>query len=135
MSYNWDLMERLLHEVQNSACKGFAPRLHAEELAAEQANAGQPITNLDGLRREAADYEALLLRSGFIEPRPERQGGNGENFILTSRGLRLLSLIDGGFPGNSTAREHLDQQGQAALVPEVFDELAVRASRDPAIAG
>ena len=33
MTYNWDLIERLLHEVQNGAGKPFAPRIHAEELA------------------------------------------------------------------------------------------------------
>jgi hypothetical protein len=30
MNYNWDLIERLLHEVQNSAGKRFAPRTYAE---------------------------------------------------------------------------------------------------------
>lgn len=36
-TYNWDLIERLLHEVQNSAGHSFAPRAYAEDHAAEKA--------------------------------------------------------------------------------------------------
>lgn len=71
MSYNWDLIERLLHEVQNSAGKHFAPRTYAEELAAELKQAGQAIANLDALKAQATEYEALLLKAGFIAARPE----------------------------------------------------------------
>lgn len=46
-TYNWDLIERLLHEVQNSAGHSFAPRAYAEDYAAEKASAGEPIDNLD----------------------------------------------------------------------------------------
>ncbi len=41
---------------------------------------------MDALKQKAADYETILLEGGFIEPRPEEQGGNGENFVLTPRG-------------------------------------------------
>jgi hypothetical protein len=34
-TYNWDLIERLLHEVQNSA-GSFAPRKYAEDYAARK---------------------------------------------------------------------------------------------------
>ena len=75
MSYNWDLIERLLHEVQNSADKNFAPRAYAGELAQELERAGEHTNNLDALKAEAADYESQLLGAGFIEPRPEGEGG------------------------------------------------------------
>ncbi|MET1079041.1 MAG: transcriptional regulator [Pseudomonas sp.] len=127
MTYNWDLIERLLHEVQNSADKSFAPRAYAEELAQELERAGEQIGSLDHLKALAADYESQLLTAGFIAPRPEEEGGNGENFVLTDRGLQLLSMIDSSFPGDEHPRELLDQKGEAALVPEVFDEVASRA--------
>ncbi|MES2819885.1 MAG: transcriptional regulator [Pseudomonadota bacterium] len=127
MSYNWDLIERLLHEVQNSAGKHFAPRAYAEELAQELERAGEHIGNLDHLKAEAAGYESQLLSAGFIAPRPEEDGGNGENFVLTERGAQLLSMIDSSFPGDEHPREWLDKQGEAALVPEIFDELAAKA--------
>lgn len=124
MSYSWDLIERLLHEAQNSAGKPFAPRRYAEELAEELGQAGEPIGNLDHYRAEAAHYESLLLEAGFIEPRPESEGGNGENFVLTPRGAQLLSMLDSSIPGGEHARELLDSAGEAALTPEVFDRLA-----------
>lgn len=128
MSYNWDLIERLLHEVQNSAGKRFAPRTYAEELAAELKLAGQPIDNLDALKAQATEYESLLLKAGFIAARPESEGGNGENFVLTDRGLQLLSMIDSSFPGDEHPREVLDKQGLAALTPEVFDKVSSEAT-------
>lgn len=128
MSYNWDLIERLLHEVQNSANQAFSPRLYAEQLATEQELAGQPVDNLDALKVEATQYESQLLSAQFIAPRPESQGGNGENFVLTKRGLQLLSMLDSSFPGCEHPREVLDQQGLAALTPEIFDEIAANAA-------
>lgn len=123
MIYHWDLIERLLHEAQNSAGKPFAPRHYAEELAAELERAGEQIDDLDHYRAEAARYEATLLHGGFIAPRPEEEGGNGENFILTPRGLQLLSMLDSSSPGSDHPRAVLDQAGEAALTPEVFDAL------------
>lgn len=124
MSYNWDLIERLLHEAQNSAGKAFVPRRYAEELADELGQAGEHIDNLDHFRAEAARYESRLLENGFIEPRPESEGGNGENFVLTPRGAQLLAMLDSSIPGSEHPREVLDEAGDAALTPEIFDELA-----------
>ncbi|UVE18940.1 transcriptional regulator [Pseudomonas sp. LS44] len=129
MAYNWDLMERLLHEVQNGAGKSFAPRAYAEGLAEELGRAGESIGNLDHFKSQAADYESLLFNGGFIVSRPEEEGGNGENFVLTPRGAQLLALIDTSYPSGEHAREVLDAQGEAALVPEVFDALAEKAVR------
>lgn len=126
--YNWDLIERLLHEVQNGAGKPFAPRRYAEDLADEQGQVGEPVDDLDHLRAEAARYEARLLESGFIEPRPESEGGNGENFILTPRGAQLLSMLDSSIPGSERPRDVLDEAGDAALTPEVFERIAPRAN-------
>ncbi|QNG99278.1 transcriptional regulator [Pseudomonas sediminis] len=128
MKHDWDLIERLLHEAQNSAGKPFAPRRYAEDLAAEKENAGDPVQDLDHIRAEAARYEARLLENGFIEPRPEDQGGNGENFVLTARGAQLLSMLDSSIPGSEHPREVLDEAGEAALTPEVFDRLAPKAN-------
>ncbi|WP_394561678.1 transcriptional regulator [Aquipseudomonas alcaligenes] len=126
--YQWDLIERLLHEAQNSAGKPFAPRQYAEELAGELDRAGEHIDNLDHFRAESTRYEAQLLENGFIEPRPESDGGNGENFVLTPRGAQLLSMLDSSIPGSEHPREVLDGAGEAALTPEVFDELAAKAN-------
>jgi hypothetical protein len=129
MSYNWDLIERLLHEVQNTAGKRFAPRTYAEELAQELERAGEHTGNLDALKAHATEYEKQLLTAGYIEPRPEAEGGNGENFVLTERGLQLLSMIDSSIPGGEHSREALAQHGTAALVPEVFDKIASEANQ------
>jgi len=126
--YNWDLIERLLHEAQNSAGKPFAPRRYAEEVAQELGHAGEPVDNLDHFRAEAAHYEAQLLGGGFIEPRPEDEGGNGENFVLTARGAQLLSMLDSSIPGGEHPRELLDEVGTAALTAEVFDRIASSAN-------
>ncbi|MGV8921531.1 MAG: transcriptional regulator [Pseudomonas sp.] len=124
--YNWDLIERLLHEVQNSAGHSFAPRAYAEQEAAAQAADGQTIGSVDHLKAIAGEYEALLLKRGYIEPRPEDQGGNGENFVLTQRGLSLLSLLESGIPGTEHPRQVLDEQADA-LEPETFDVVASKA--------
>ena len=125
-TYNWDLIERLLHEVQNGAGRSFTPRPYAEQYAAEKAAAGEPFENLDHLKTVAGEYEKLLLLRGYIEPRPEDQGGNGENYILTPRGSSLLSLIDSSIPGNEHPREVLDEQ-EDALDEFTFDDLASKA--------
>ncbi|WP_095127848.1 transcriptional regulator [Pseudomonas sp. Irchel s3h14] len=125
-TYNWDLIERLLHEVQNSAGHSFTPRPYAEQYAAEKAANGEAIENLDHLKTVAGEYEKLLLARGYIEPRPEDQGGNGSNYILTPRGSSLLSLIDSSIPGNDHPRQVLDEQDDA-LEEVRFDEIASRA--------
>ena len=124
-TYNWDLIERLLHEVQNGE-GSFVPRKYAEQEAAEKATAGENTGNLDALKKTAADYEALLFKRGFIESRPEAEGGNGENFILTQLGAQLLALIDSSIPGNDHPRQVLDEQPDA-LDPTTFAEVASKA--------
>ena len=52
-TYNWDLIERLLHEVQNGE-GSFAPRQYAEQEAAEKATAGESTGNLDALKKTDA---------------------------------------------------------------------------------
>lgn len=125
-NYNWELIERLLHEVQNGAGHSFTPRPYAEQYAEEKAAHGGPLENLDHLKTTATEYEKLLFERGFIESRPEDEGGNGENFVLTLRGSSLLSLIDSSIPGNDHPRQVLDEQ-QDALDPMIFDEVASRA--------
>jgi len=120
MSYDWDLMLRLLREVQHSGRETFTPRQYADEHAVALEQAGQPMPNIDSLKAEAQDYESLLFEGGFLATRPEEEGGNGENFVLTARGQRLLAFLE---DGNAEDRQRLDEKGQAALVPEVFDEL------------
>src|SRR5690606_5882659 len=121
-TYNWDLIERLLHEVQNGAAS-FTPRPYAEQYAAEKASEGEQTENLDHLKAVAGEYEKLLLERGYIDPRPEEEGGTGSNYILTMRGSRLLSLIDSSIPGNDHPRQGLDEQDDA-LDEVTFDELA-----------
>lgn len=128
MHYHWDLIERLLREAQHSAGKPFAPRHYAEELADELQRAGDPVDDLDHFRAEATRYEASLLNGDFIAPRPENEGGNGENFVLTPRGAQLLAMLDSSIPGSEHPRQVLDDAGEAALTPEVFDRLAPRAT-------
>ena len=124
--YDWDLIERLLHEVQNGAGHSFTPRPYAEQHAADKAALGEPTGNLDELKVTATEYEKLLLDRGYIESRPEDQGGNGENFILTALGSRLLSLLDSSIPGNEHPRQVLDEQVDA-LDPITFEEVAAKA--------
>ncbi|WP_285962313.1 transcriptional regulator [Pseudomonas tohonis] len=129
-SYDWELIELLLHKVQESANVNFAPREYAAELAERRQAAGQPVGGtLDHLKMLAADYERFLLEGGYIDHRPESAGGNGENFVLTERGSRLQELINSSLPANLQFRELLDEKGEAALTPEVFDELAAQAAR------
>lgn len=74
----------------------------------------------------ATEYEKLLLDRGYIESRPEDEGGNGENFILTPRGSSLLYMIDSSSAGNDHSRQVLDEQVDA-LDPATFDEVASKA--------
>lgn len=124
--YDWDLIERLLHEVQNGAGHSFTPRPYAEQHAAQKAAAGEPVPELDHLKTRAGDYEKLLLARGYIEPRPAEQGGTGDNYLLTPRGSRLLSLIDSSIPGNDHPRQVLDEQPDA-LEQATFDHVASKA--------
>ena len=77
MTHDWDLVERLLLEVRQSAHENFAPRAHAERLAEERSQAGQRVGDMDALKQKAADYEAILLEGGFIEPRRDAEGRRG----------------------------------------------------------
>lgn len=124
-TYNWDLIERLLHEVQNGEAS-FKPRPYAEQYAAEKASEGEQTENLDHLKAVAGEYEKVLLQRGYIEPRPEEQGGTGSNYILTMRGSRLLSLIDSSIPGNEHPRQVLDEQ-EDALDEVTFDRVSSKA--------
>jgi hypothetical protein len=124
-TYNWDLIERLLHEVQKGA-PSFTPRHYAEVYAAEKATAGELTETLDHLKAVAGEYEKLLLARGYIDPRPEDQGGTGENYILTARGSSLLSLIDSSIPGNDHPRQVLDEQ-EDPLDEVKFDQVTLNA--------
>lgn len=125
-AYDWDLIERLLHEVQNGVDDSFKPRKYAEEHATALAADGEPVGNLDHLKAIAGEYEALLLNRGFIQTRPEVEGGNGENFILSPRGSRLLELISSSSPGSDHPRQVLDDQ-KDPLDPATFDEVSAKA--------
>ncbi|MBV6288584.1 transcriptional regulator [Pseudomonas aegrilactucae] len=125
-TYDWDLIERLLHEVQNSAGHSFTPRPYAEQHAAALVAKGDQVPDLDHLKTTACEYEKLLFERGFIETRPEDQGGNGENFVLTARGSRLLSLIDSSIPGDAHPRQVLNDQDDP-LDETTFDEVASKA--------
>jgi len=124
-TYNWDLIERLLHEVQHGEAS-FTPRPYAEQYAAQKATEGEETENLDHLKAVASEYEKLLLTRGYIEPRPQEQGGTGSNYILTARGSSLLSMIDSSIPGNDHPRQVLDEQ-EDALDELTFDEVASKA--------
>lgn len=124
--YDWDLIERLLHEVQNGAGHSFTPRPYAEQHAAALAANGQAPGDLDHLKTRACEYEKLLFERGFIASRPEEDGGNGENFVLTERGSRLLSLIDSSIPGFGHPREVLDRE-EDALDENTFDQVSANA--------
>ncbi len=128
MAYNWDLIERLLHEAQNCANKPYVAATYAEELAEELRRAGEDVGSIEALQQEAQRYQEHLLAAGFMAPRPTEEGGNGKNFVLTQRGSQLLSMIDSSIPGGEHERELLDEQGGAALEPKVFEEVAAKAN-------
>lgn len=100
--YDWDLIERLLHDVQNS------------------------VASADASEASATQLKALLLERGFIAAHTSGAGGNGEGVSLTPRGASLLAMIDSSIPGNDHPRQVLDEQGDA-LDPETFDEVAAKA--------
>lgn len=131
MAYDWELIERLLHEAQNSANDSFKPRVYAEELASDRLAAGQPIGgSVDHLKQVAGDLEGVLYEGGFIEERPEELGGGANNYILTARGSRLLSLIGSSFPESVAFRRLLDEQGEVVLSDgSIFDRIADNAAR------
>ncbi|MFJ3074400.1 MULTISPECIES: transcriptional regulator [Pseudomonas] len=125
-TYDWDLIERLLHEVQNGAGHNFTPRPYAEQHAAALAAEGQPVGDIDHLKTRACEYEKLLFERGFIDSRAPEDGGNGENFVLTERGSRLLSLLDSSIPGFEHPRQVLDEQ-EDALDEATFDRVSAKA--------
>lgn len=125
-TYDWDLIERLLHEVQSSAGQNFTARAYAEQHAAALAAQGEQVGDLDKLKTLACEYEKLLLARGFIGSRAEKDGGNGENFVLTERGSRLLSLIDSSIPGRDHPRQVLDEQPDP-LDEATFDRVSAKA--------
>ncbi|KFF84413.1 hypothetical protein KHW15_19675 [Pseudomonas syringae] len=94
MTYNWDLIERLLHDVQNN-----------------------------GTASTSTEFETLLNRS-YIEPRPREEGGDGSTYMLTKRGASLLALIDSSIPGNDHPRQVLNEQTGDPLDPALFDTIA-----------
>lgn len=123
MTYDWDLMLRLLREAQKPGNEPFVPRHYADEHALAMEEGGKPMPNMDSLKADAQNYESLLFEGGFMVTRPEEEGGNGENFVLTERGQRLLSILEDS--DGAAWRQRLDDKGEAALVPEVFDGIAV----------
>ncbi|MGE7989808.1 transcriptional regulator [Pseudomonas sp. NPDC089554] len=125
-TYDWDLIERLLHEVQNGAGHTFTARPYAEQHAAALAAQGEPVGDLDHLKTLACEYEQLLFMRGFIDSRPAEDGGNGKNFVLTERGSRLLSLIDSSIPGFEHPRQVLDEQADA-LDESTFERVSAKA--------
>lgn len=100
--YDWDLIERLLHHVQNS------------------------VAIADASEASAAELRALLLERGFIAAHTSGDGGNGEGGTLTPRGASLLAMIDSSIPGNDHPRQVLDEQADA-LDKATFDEVASKA--------
>jgi hypothetical protein len=122
-TYDWPLIERLLHEVQNGANQDFAPHRYAQDHADATTAQGDVSAAVDQLATQAGDYQKLLLDRGFIEQRPDGEGGTGRNFQLTLRGSSLLSLVDSSIPDNDHGLEVLDEQDDA-LDPATFDELA-----------
>ena len=122
-TYDWQLIERLLHEVQNGANRDFTVHRYAQAHADATAAQGDTPAAVDQLQTQAKDYEKLLLARGFIEQRPDSEGGTVLNFQLTMRGTSRLSLLDSSIPDNDHGLEVLDEQ-EDALDPATFDELA-----------
>lgn len=123
-TYNWDLIERLLHKVQATAGERFDAHGHAEELARTQAAEGAQPEALDTLKAAATHYEALLQERGFIE------AGTGQGYQLTTNGARLLALLDSSIPDSEHPRDVLNEQDDA-LDPLTFVELAAKAQVAP----
>jgi hypothetical protein len=123
-TYNWDLIERLLHKVQATAGERFDAHGHAEELARTQSAEGARPESLDTLKAAATEYETLLRNRGFIEP------GAGQGYQLTTNGARLLALLDSSIPDSEHPRDVLDEQ-EDALDPSTFLALASKAQVAP----
>ncbi|SHN22145.1 hypothetical protein SAMN05216593_114121 [Pseudomonas asturiensis] len=119
MTYNWDLIERLLHEVQNSGGDSF----DAQEYTTTRASEGETVADPGKLEAEAAQLKELLTNRGFIQSRLAEEDGGRSGFILTPRGSSLLALIDSSIPGNDHPREVLGRQ-EDGLDPATFDEVA-----------
>lgn len=131
MSYDWDLIERLLLRAQECADQPYKARECGEEVAEQHRLHGEPVEgSTDHLKKVAGDLEGDLYANGYIQERPREHGGTGNNFELTERGTELLTLISRSFPDHLVFRQLLDEQGEAALLPESFDRLAERATRD-----
>jgi len=131
MSYDWDLIERLLLRAQECADQPYKARECGEEVAEQHRLQGEPVEgSVDHLKKIAGDLEGDLFANGYIQERPREHGGTGNNFELTERGTELLTLISRSFPDHLVFRQLLDEQGEAALLPETFDQLAERATRD-----
>jgi len=122
MAYNWDLIEHILHEVQNSGGQTAV----SDEYATAKASEGESVDNSQQLEADATQLRDLLLDRGFIEPRSAAEDGNRSACLLTARGSSLLALIDSSIPGNDHPRQVLDEQ-QDALDPATFDEVASKA--------
>ncbi|MBA1288849.1 transcriptional regulator [Pseudomonas japonica] len=123
-TYNWDLIERLLHKVQSTAGETFDSNHSAEELAQTQAAEGATPVGVDTLKADASSYETLLRERGFIE------AGAGQGYQLTTNGARLLALLDSSIPDSEHPRDVLDEQ-EDALDPLTFVELANKAQVAP----
>jgi hypothetical protein len=123
-TYNWDLIERLLHKVQATAGEPFDSGEHAEELSRSQAAEGAAPIALDTLKADAARYEQLLLERGFV------QRAQGPGYVLTEHGARLLALLDSSIPDKEHPRDVLDEQADA-LDPATFETLSSKAQVAP----
>lgn len=123
-TYNWDLIERLLHKVQSTAGEPFDSDHSAHELAQTQAAEGATPVGEETLKADASSYETLLRERGFIEL------GEGPGYQLTTNGARLLALLDSSIPDSEHPRDVLDEQDDA-LDPLTFVELANKAQVAP----
>lgn len=121
MNYNWDLIERLLHDVQNSGGS-----FDSQEYTTAKASEGEAVADAGSLQAEAAQLKELLTNRGFIQSRPPEEDSGRSKLILTPRGSSLLALIDSSIPGNDHPREVLDRQ-EDGLDPATFDEVASKA--------
>lgn len=124
-TYNWDLIERLLHKVQSTkAGEAFDTDAHAEELARTQTAEGATPEALNRLQADAAHYMPLLVERGFV------QNAQGTGYALTENGARLLALLDSSIPDSEHPRDVLNEQGDA-LDPATFEALSSKAQVAP----
>lgn len=124
-TYNWDLIERLLHKVQSTkAGEAFDTDAHAEELARTQQAEGATPEALSTLQADAAHYMPLLVERGFV------QNAQGAGYALTENGARLLALLDSSIPDSEHPRDVLNEQGDA-LDPATFEALSSKTQVAP----